>query len=475
MPQIKAPRLYLNRCGVFYFRLKTKEKDRKISLRTKCPVTANIVALQLNAVIERGRAMKNKKTNNPDLADFNFDLDALKTYEIEFRGAKIKAEGPEDHARAMEALSKMEQVLPAVPTERELLAEQERKIIEDFISKSTPTPSLKISEVQEQWIAERALKNKPRTVNSKKYHFKDFITRALKNEDVEINSLNKASIANYKKALLKEGQTGKTIDNKLLTLMDFFDYAMNQGFYTVDNSNPVSGLFVLTKRERVKMTKSYEPFAPIEITTLFEPLAYKQAMKAPDLFWGPLLGLYTGMRIGEATQIRCEDVKLAENGVHYIYIYESKTQNGIRKVPVADALIQLGFLDYVEEVRAAGAKRIFPHRSFVNGSYSKRLSEEFLKYLTARNLKQADDRKSFHSFRVNVITQLANNGVSATLASRIAGHGTEKGIDVHLGYVRDLPDLKNAIDTLVWPIDLQGLRYQGEFKELVANKKKWAD
>src|SRR5450830_1208564 len=98
MPQIKAPRLYLNRCGVFYFRLKTKEKDRKVSLRTKCPVTANIVALQLNAVIERGRAMKNKKTNNPDLADFNFDLDALKNYEIEFRGAKIKAESAEDHA-----------------------------------------------------------------------------------------------------------------------------------------------------------------------------------------------------------------------------------------------------------------------------------------------------------------------------------------------------------------------------------------
>ena len=87
MPQIKAPRLYLNRCGVFYFRLKTKEKDRKVSLRTKCPTTANIVALQLNAVIERGRAM-NKNSNNPNIGDFNFNLDEIRKYEIEVGGIK---------------------------------------------------------------------------------------------------------------------------------------------------------------------------------------------------------------------------------------------------------------------------------------------------------------------------------------------------------------------------------------------------
>ncbi len=95
MPQIKAPRLYRNRCGVFYFRLKTAQQDRKVSLRTKCPVTANIVALQLNAVIERGRAM-NKNSNNPNVVDFNFNLDDIRRYEIEVGGIKIKADGPQN-------------------------------------------------------------------------------------------------------------------------------------------------------------------------------------------------------------------------------------------------------------------------------------------------------------------------------------------------------------------------------------------
>ena len=38
-------------------------------------------------------------------------------------------------------------------------------------------------------------------------------------------------------------------------------------------------------------------------------------MNEPDLFWGPLLGVYSGMRIGEATQIRVQDVHLADSGV----------------------------------------------------------------------------------------------------------------------------------------------------------------
>ncbi len=416
----------------------------------------------------------NKNSNNPNIGDFNFNLDDLKTYEIEFRGAKIKAEGPEDHARAMEALKQMEAVLPEeVSPAVQKLASDEQALLAQVVAHAQQRQSPKVSKVAAEWIMERRLKNSARTVDAKEYHFKDFTERALKGKNPEINELDKSDIVAYKSALLKKGQAAKTIDNKLLSIADFFEYALNQGTYTRHNTNPVSGLYVLTKKERVKQTESYEPFSKEDLTVLFEPLAYKTKMNAPDLFWGPLLGIYTGMRISEATQIRCKDVIQAENGVHYIYVYRSKTSNGIRKVPICDALIQLGFLDYVEEVRQAGAERIFPHRSFVNGSYSKRLSEEHLKYLKARKIKTPDDHKSFHSFRVNVITQLANNGISATLASRIVGHGTEKGMDVHLGYVRDLPNLKQVVDSLIWPLDIQALRYTGDFKDFISNKSKW--
>ncbi|WP_058896232.1 hypothetical protein [Herbaspirillum rubrisubalbicans] len=252
MPQIKAPRLYLNRCGVYYFRLKTKDKDRKVSLRTKCPVTANIVALQLNAVIERGRAMNNK-SNNPDIGDFNFNLDDIHKYEIEFRGARIKADGPEDHARALEALKQMEQVIPhAEPTAAEKLALEEQQILAQMVAQAQQRQSPKISKIAAEWIAERRLKNSARTVNAKEYHFKDFIEVGLKGSDPQVNELDKADIVAYKSALMKLGQAGKTIDNKLMTLTDFFKYALNQGAYTRHTSNPVTGLYVLTKKERIE-------------------------------------------------------------------------------------------------------------------------------------------------------------------------------------------------------------------------------
>jgi hypothetical protein len=51
--QIKAPRLLINRFGVYYFRYKAQGVKKRMSLRTKCYNTDNILALQLNLNIAR--------------------------------------------------------------------------------------------------------------------------------------------------------------------------------------------------------------------------------------------------------------------------------------------------------------------------------------------------------------------------------------------------------------------------------------
>ena len=468
MPQIKAPRLYKNRYGVFYFRIKNKTQERRISLKTKCPVTANIIALQLNADFERERAM-----TKPKISDFSFSLDNVrKSYEFDINAGTFRADTPEDHRNGMEALDK---IMAAMEYQRSLSKTRE---IASAPAETEPViqKSEKLSVAVDMWLAERAKKNAERTVTAKKYHMEDFCRRMIKGNP-EINSINKAIIVRYKDVLLnKEGQTGKTVDNKLLTLMDFFKYVSNHGMYTVSNTNPVDGLFVLTKAERVAKNEPYDAFESEELKTLFEPLAYKEHMNAPDLFWGPLIGIYTGTRISDVAAIHCSDIKKSENGVDYLYIPKSKTNAGKRNVPISDDLINLGFLDYVNEVKQSGAERLFPHRSFVNGTYSKRLSEELLKYQTKRGLKKRGERKSFHSFRVNVITALANNGANTIQVMKIVGHETgEKGIETHLGYIRDLPDLKNIINTLSWGIDIEGLKYHGEFKDFINDKNNWID
>lgn len=453
---IKTPRLFQNRFGVFYFRIKTALADRRFSLRTKCPRTAAIIALHLNVELERKRAMT-KKT----LSDFNFDLEAFRRYEIDLRNGILKAEGPDDHRMMMEAL---ERIGPIPSNMRPL---------QTVPATAPPSQaSLPLSEAAGLWLAERAKKNAVRTVDAKRYHMADFTRRVA--VGIDVNALNKAALVGYKSSLLAEGQTGKTIDNKLMTLHDFFKYLMGHGLYTVSNANPVDGLFVLSKAERIAKNEPFEPFTNDDLRTFFESTAYLARMDSPDTFWGPLIGIYTGMRISEATAIRCVDVMMAENGVHYIRVPKSKTSAGIRNVPVSDTLIKLGLLTYVAEASAAGAERIFPHRLLINNSYSKELSAEMLAHSKACGIKQENDHKSFHSFRVNVITSLANKGANTAQVMKIVGHKNRDSDETHLGYVRDLPDLLKVVNLLEWPIPVEQLTYDGRFKAFLADRRNWA-
>jgi integrase len=490
--QIKAPRLLVNRCGVYYFRIKSDGKEKRISLRTKCSLTANIIALQLNLAVERKRAM-----SNPKLSDFDFS--SIDRYEISLpNGMKIKTDGSQaDHDRAMEALEK----IGPIPLSVQLRA------MEVEVQKSEAL----ISAVK-KWLTNCAGKNGPRTVVTKIYHIKDFLSRSFSHieaverwlaesqntdflkerglrsvearkakgsytaQDIESNAITKKLLTDYKETLASgdDAQSAKTIDNKLDSLKDFFDYAIGHGLYTLTQDNPVQGLHIHTKKTRKASTQSFQPFPMPALQTLFEPEGYLGRMNEPDLFWGPLLGIYSGMRIGEVTQIRTQDVHLADNGVHYIHVYKSKTVGGIRNVPIAQALIDLGFLQYVEECKAAGAERIFPHCPYINHSYYKHLSAALLEHQRALEIKLP--QTSFHSFRVNVITELHNKDANAGKILKIVGHedGSGGGQAVHWGYVRDLPDCKSIMDLLHWPIDLAALKYDGRFKDFVNDPKNWA-
>ena len=491
--QIKTPRLFRNRFGVFYFRIKTVSLDRRFSLRTKCPQTAAIIALQLNAEIERKRAM-----SNPKLTDFDFDPVLIRQYEIMLKnGTSIRTDGTiQDHQRAMEMLEQVERIGMIEPEYRPPRPAK--------LPKSEP-----ITSAVDKWLANCKGKNGTRTVDSKCYHIKDFLARSFsevesverwlaenqktvylkdkglralnakkaageyKNSDIEVNAITKQMLVEYKNHLLKVPQTAKTIDNKLNSLHDFFKYLLGHALLTALETNPVDGMFIQTKQARQKTTKSYQPFTQDAIKVFFDPKYYLKAMDAPDLFWAPLLGIYTGMRISEATQIRCIDIHhAASNDVHYIHVYKSKTPGGIRNVPIPKSLLDLGFLDYVAECKAAGASRIFPHRALINHSYSKELSAAMLAYQRQRNIKAA--QTSFHSFRVNVVTELHNKDSNAAKVMKIVGHDEGGSHSVHWGYVRDLPECKETLDRLQWPIELESLKYDGRFKKFISDQKNWA-
>lgn len=464
-------RLYVSRHGVFYWR----ERNRWRSLRTKDPREASIFAMERNLYLARQRQHQNRMSVDPNYPKRPpLDPDAHQRFEIDLRRGIFKTNGTPEDAQALRETLELVRDLPPPPAG---IADDEEAILRAAIDEAMSERQQEaqaaqagpmLSQVVEMWLTERTLKNAPRTVTAKRLHLEDFRRRVAPG-DVRINTLVKSVLVGFKAALLADGQTGKTVDNKLLTLHDLFKYALANGHYTASHENPVAGLFVLSKTERIKQADPYQPFTLDDLRAIFKPQAFTEWADAPDLWFAPLVALFTGMRISEATAIKAADVKQTEEGVHYISIPASKTVAGIRNVPVCDSLIQLGFLRYVEEVRAAGQERLYPHRRLVNQTYAKRLGERFREHLT--NLGILDARKSFHSFRVNVITALANSGANTAQTFKITGHKDRGDADTHLGYVRDLPDLKAVVDALRWPIDLNGLTYDGRFAGFLAARR----
>jgi integrase len=489
MSSFDVPRLYRNRCGVFCFRLRTGTRDQRVSLGTKSPLAAHMMASRINGAVASARAREHCMTGkNPTLAELGIDLAALRRYELDLRSGIVKTDGtPQDHAAAMEAIDKIGMIpggWPKTPSHPPA-GEAPTSPAAAAEPPVAPLPSRTLASVAASWIAERREKNKVRTVYAKECHYGNFIEHLAsladmasfdkdelasfkkreqaaakeraaaegkafrKISDATLNgmfvaaktrmaSLDKQCAVGFKVALLALGQKAKTVDNKLLTLSDLFEYAIGNGAYKGADGNPVSGTLILTKKERMEKAEPYKPFTAADITRIFEPAAYKAKMDQPDLYWCPLIAVHTGMRISEATGIYCDDVFKSPDGVDVIHVRKSKTGAGIRDVPIAKALIGLGFLDFVAQQQALGHQRLFPDRLLINDSYSKELSDAFREHLIAvgvRKLADKSERKSFHSFRVNVITQLTDNGANTVQIMRIVGHarGADQALATHLG------------------------------------------
>src|SRR6516225_1145602 len=193
-----------------------------------------------------------------------------------------------------------------------------------------------------------------------------------------------------------------------------------------EGSNPFDGMKARAEG------KSYVPFEPAELATLFAalPREIRPAKHSPEtaLPWVSLIALYTGCRLEEIAQLSAADVREVQaNGasVWCIDIHNGgnnalKNKSSARLVPVHSELVRAGFLDYV---RALPQGLLFPgltRRASKGGKIGARLGELFRKKLVALGLKRDD--LCFHSFRHTVAGKLEQASVSETDAARVLGH-----------------------------------------------------
>ena len=191
----------------------------------------------------------------------------------------------------------------------------------------------------------------------------------------------------------KETQTPQNINKRIGKLSVFANWGVRQGLI---NNNPFSGMKFLLKKQPNKR----QPFNNKDLRIILNPETYFKwtvEFKHPfrkgrviynmPYYWIFLVGIFSGMRTNEIAQLRTQDIKKEKN-IWFMYVSESeetrvKTENAIRKVPIHPQLTELGFIDYVGNVKRKKKDRIFwelkQERDGYAGNLSRHYNERFLR------------------------------------------------------------------------------------------------
>jgi site-specific recombinase XerD len=245
--------------------------------------------------------------------------------------------------------------------------------------------------------------------------------------DVDLSTVNHEFARTYKERLMGHVSKGKnlsprTINNLIQAASGLFDYAERHGYVA---KNVFRRLSLPEKRSA---RDERDIFSPQDIGTLFGKDYPGGQMKEPWSFWIPVLGLFTGARIEELSQLYVDDVKRV-GGALVIDINDSaddkrvKTATSKRIVPVHPFVDQeLGFCRYVEQAKAEGAVRVFPSLKRVSFKYGHAVSKWFSRYVTRVGIEGA---KSFHSFRHTFTTNLVHREVPIQVVDWLTGHAAQ--------------------------------------------------
>lgn len=214
----------------------------------------------------------------------------------------------------------------------------------------------------------------------------------------------------------------------------------------------------MTTEELQRLVDALQPFAKNEAEA--------------HRWWLPMVALHTGARINEICQINPQvDIGTADGVPFFHFTDETEGDERIRKsvknvtsrrrVPIHPALIDAGFLRYVEAIKTTGAKLLFPQWSPSKRQASPNAEDWFGDFLRATGLRDDTHGRrvvGFHAFRSTFLNRAKTLGVAG--ADNITGHtgntsAVVRGYQDELPLTQKLEILKRIHFDLRWPQQAQ--------------------
>lgn len=521
-----ASHLRLSRCGIYQFRLVLPDNLAAIvgqkciiqSLGTKRPEQARMAAYRLSArIIPFLRALRRTVAFDPD------SIDTKNVRELIVKNLKITPDGglsadyietsadpvvAEREMRHLERLSRPAKALIPISEEAadRVLAEHEdfAAIVDAALAaKAAPTPAPPALACSIEEAIEAFIDNKSGTATTtrKAYrHRLNIFARLAGGEARMLHEIAPAECVKISEALTRlpryarEVQSAEdmqrnppagkriaapTVKEYLIVIQDFFEWAIGSLRYP-KGDNPFASIQKPSEGSHGGTGDGAEAFTDTELQQIFQP-AFFASMKRPYQFWGPLIALFTGARSNEIAQLRVIDI-VRENGLLCINIThepnhpiptQTKNPNSVRCIPLHQKLLEIGFEDFVADMKATGTQRLFGLPTGEDGKCERYLSRDFNEGLAVKAGVYKYRKKTLHSFRDTVFNRLAKGKVNKAYIDQWLGHAATSVQGKHYAVELTTDEaLQQTSMALNYPnLDLADIRYQrGRWDEWVKSQ-----
>lgn len=257
-----------------------------------------------------------------------------------------------------------------------------------------------------------------------------------------------------------------TINTALEAVGSLLEWYVREGIL---DRNPARGLQVKDTRQAIDLR---EAFSRDDLERIFAHPKFTQGKFIhPAYFWIPLIGLFTGMRLEEIAQLFCKDIyqdkecslwviDVNDIGQDELGLGKSlKNKNAHRRIPIHQALIELGLLEYCAQVAKAKHIRLFPElkRTARTPKLGKQPGKQFS--AVVNEVLGNPEKKSFHSLRHTFADFYKLKGLQTDNFRQLYGHDTPELATKQYGS-RFPMELQYAevIEKLDYGLDLSSLR-----------------
>ncbi len=176
-----------------------------------------------------------------------------------------------------------------------------------------------------------------------------------------------------------------------------------------------------------------------KVTRTGKILRNKTFMDWPSRFWVPIMSLFSGFRLEEASQLLVTDI-VQVGGVWCAncdwYDDEGKRVKNLKNVnakrlqPLHQTILGLGFMDYLQQMKDAGHKKLFPElkpkrsdNNKVGSGVGSWYNGQKGSYKGFENVYiDAAPNKSLHSLRHTYATALGHTEITDRMLSDLMGH-----------------------------------------------------